>query len=112
MSKETLGKDINGAIDFTLPFPISGARTTLAPSVEQTFAAPAGFNRVYFTFSPGTSVFVGMGSTPISVPSGSFVSSTIEQNPAGRQLSGNGTETLRFISDTAAYVTMRFDSGS
>jgi hypothetical protein len=110
MAQETLGRDINGAVDFSLPYCISGASTTLAANTEQTFTTPPGFNRAFFSYSLGTNVFFDVGKT-VTLPGGSFASSTAELNPGVRQISNNGGEAFHFISDTTAYVQIRFDQG-
>lgn len=111
MAKETLGRDFNGITDYSLPFPVAGTYATLAANTEQTITTPPNFNRVFFSYSVGTNVFVGIGDVSITIPSGSFVASTTELNPMIRQISVKGGETLRFISDSAAYVQVRYDMG-
>ena len=111
MSRETLGRDINGAVDFSLPYCVSGANTTLAANTEQTVTTPPGFNRAFFSFALGTNVFFDVNKT-VALPGSSFVSSTAELNPGVRQININGGEVLHFISDTASYVQIRFDQGS
>lgn len=111
MTKEILGKDVNGVTDYSLPFPVSGVTTTLTANVEQTTVTPPNFNKAFFSFAVGTNVWVGIGSSAISLPGSSFASSTTELNPVARQLDINGGQTLRFISDTNSYVQIRYDLG-
>lgn len=111
MSEESLGRDVRGAVDFSLPYCISGASTTLTANVEQTVTTPPNFNRAFFSYSLGTNVFFDVGKA-VALPGGSFASSTAELNPGVRQISDNGGEVLHFISDTNAYVQIRFDKGS
>lgn len=111
MSRETLGRDINGAVDFSLPKCIAGAYTTLTGGAEQTVTTPPNFNRAFFSFALGTNVFYDINKT-VALPTGSFASSTAELNPGVRQIDINGGEVLHFISDTASYVQIRFDQGS
>lgn len=111
MSKETLGTDVNGKVDFSLPYCVSGAYTTLTGGVEQTVTTPPNFNRAFFSFSLGTNVFFDVGKT-VALPTGSFASSTAELNPGVRQININGGEVLHFISDTTAYVQVRYDLGA
>jgi len=111
MAKELLGKDFAGTVDFSLPFPVAGAYTTLAAGVEQTTVTPPNFNRAFFSFAVGTNVFVKQGTTAVTLPGGAFSSTTTELNPAVRQIDINGGQTLRFISDTTSYVQIRYDLG-
>lgn len=114
MLTENLGTDVNGRVDYTLSLPSSTqiVYTALAANAEQTVTTLPNFNRAYFFFSAGANVFVGNGSTPITLPTSSFTSTTAELNPGGRKISKNGGETLRFISDIAAYVVIRYDLGA
>lgn len=109
MPLENLGKDIKGTCDFSLNFPDAGAYTTLAANTEQTYTVPDGYNRAFFSYAVGTNVFVGVGSSSITVPSGSFASSTTELNPSVRQVLGG--QTLRFICPTTSYVQISFRRG-
>lgn len=111
MSKEVLGTDINGAIDFSLPKMVAGAGTTLAPSVAQTFTTPPNFNRAFFSFAVGTNVFVAIDDTA-EIFGGSPAATTSELNPGVRQLNINGGQTISVISDSASYVGIRYDLGT
>lgn len=111
MSKEVLGTDINGKVDFSLPKCVAGTYTTLAADVEQTVTTPPHFNRAFFSFSLGTNVFVDIDNS-VALPGSSFASSTAELNPGVRQIDINGGQVLHFRSDTTAYVQIRYDLGA
>lgn len=110
--KETLGRDINGYIDYSLPLCSAGTRTTLAADVEQTVVTPANYNRAFFSYGVGTNVWFLEGSVAVTIPGESFSSSKAELNPSIRQIDINGGQTLRFICDTNSYVQIRYDVGS
>ena len=111
MSQERLGRDVSGAVDFSLPAPISCEDALLAPAAVVSITAPLNFNRAFFSYSPGTNVWVTLDGTAPVVPV-STGSSTQELNPAIRQLNANVAQTIKLISDTAAYVSIRFDLGT
>lgn len=111
MALENLGTDINGRIDFTLDAPVACWDIPLTPDAVMTVTSPAGFNRVFFSYAVGTNVWVTMNGTTPVVPSTS-IASTQELLPSGRKINVNGGQTLKFISDTASYVNVRFDQGS
>jgi hypothetical protein len=111
ITKETLGTDINGKVDFSLPKMSYGQGTTLAAGVAQTFTTPANFNRVFFSYSVGTDVFVAIDNTA-AVFGGAVANTTSELNPAVRQLSIAGGQTISVISPAAAYVGLRYDIGA
>jgi hypothetical protein len=111
MSKETLGTDINGKVDFSLPKPTRCRDVILAASTVKTVTAPANYNRAFLSYAVGTNVWVTFdGSAPV-VPVGD-ADSTQELNPSVRQLNITGGDTLKFISDSASYVSIRWDTGS
>jgi hypothetical protein len=110
MAQEVLGTDVNGKVDFTLPKPIACRDEVLTANIPASVTTPANFNRAYFSIAVGTNVWVTYdGSVPV-VPAVS-ADSTQELNPAGRQININGGETLKFISDTASHVNIRWDKG-
>lgn len=112
MSKENLGRDISGAVDFSLPQCSEGANVLLTANTESTYVAPAGYNRAFLSYSVGTNVWFDIN-TSINIPStNSFATNTAELNPSIRQLNPTFPQTLHFKSDTAAYVQIRFDKGS
>lgn len=109
--KENIGTDINGRVDYTLPRPIACWDIPLTANVVGTVTAPPGFNRAFFGYSLGSNVWVTLdGSTPV-VPASSSAS-TQELLPAGRQIINDGTQVIKFISDTTAIVNIRFDQGT
>jgi len=111
MAKENLGTDINGRVDFSLPPPVSCYDIALTASTVATMTTPANYNRAFFSFYLGTNVWATMdGSAPV-VPV-SPGASTQELNPSVRQIKIAGGQTLKFISDTASYVNIRFDIGA
>lgn len=111
MSKETLGTDVKGNVDFTLPVPVRCRDVVLAAGVVSTATSPANFNRAFFSYAVGTNVWVTLdGSTPaVPVADGD---STQELIPSGRQISFEGGQTIKMISDTASIVNIRYDQGT
>lgn len=112
MSIEMLGRDINGAVDYSLRFPADGESATFALSagVETTVTIPAGtYNRAFFSFAVGTNVWVETGSDPITVPTGTVAFGKKELNPGVRQVAPG--QVLRFICDTTSYVQVAFRQG-
>lgn len=112
MSLETLGTDINSKVDFSLPAAIAGqcVKTTLSAAVEQHTTTPPSFNRAFFSCTPGTNVFVAIGATA-ELPGSSFTVCQDELNPSIRQISIQGGQTISCISDTDAFVNIRYDQG-
>jgi hypothetical protein len=111
MAKETLGTDINGRVDFSLPVPASCYDVVLTENTVETITTPPNFNRAFFSYAVGTNVWVTLDGTDPEVPS-SNKASTQELNPAVRQLDFNGGESIKFISDAASFVNIRFDLGA
>lgn len=109
--KETLGRDINGTVDYTLPLPGKCYDSPLSVNTIASTTTPSGYNRAFFSYAVGTNVWVTYdGSAPV-IPA-SAGNSTQELNPAGRQIAITGGQTLKFISDTASFVNIRYDIGS
>lgn len=111
VKKETLGTDVNGKVDFSLPRPSRCRDIPLTATVVATTTTPVNYNRAFFSFAIGTNVWVTMdGATP-AVPAVA-ADSTQELNPGVRQIDFQGGQTLKFISDSASYVSIRYDLGS
>lgn len=111
MAKEILGTDVNGRVDYSLPPPVKTKNLPLAENVVSSVTTPANFNRAFFSFGIGTNVWVTYDGVNPVVPS--EATDVVEElNPAVRQLNINGGETLKFISDSASYVSIRYDLGS
>lgn len=111
MGKEVLGTDINGKVDYSLPKPTACRDVILAAGVAKTVTAPANFNRAFMAYGVGTNVWVTFdGSTPV-VPA-SDANSTQELIPSARQINFNGGDVLKFISDSASWVNIRWDAGA
>lgn len=70
--------------------------------VEQTFTLPldADAYTVIFSYSQGSTVLVGWGSTALTIPTGAFALTTGEFDPSARTIP-KGT-TLRFITQDAS----------
>lgn len=111
MSKENLGTDINGRVDFSLASPIRCDDIPLSDSVVNSVTAPAGFNRAFLSYAVGTNVWITFDGTVPAIPISNTVS-TQELNPSVRQLSGSGTQVIKLISDSASYVNIRYDQGA
>lgn len=111
MAKEIIGTDINGKVDYSLPPPVRCRDIILAANVVSSATTPANFNRAFLSYAVGTNVWVTYdGTTPV-VPS-MDIDSTQELVPAVRQINVNGGVTLKFISDSASYVNIRYDLGA
>jgi hypothetical protein len=111
MSELILGKDKGGAVDYSMPPMENGQGVVLAANTAVTFTAPKGYNRAYFSYSPGASVFVAINSTAASY-TGTVGATNSELNPAARQLDLRGGQTISIISPAIAYVGIRFDRGT
>jgi len=111
MAKETLGTDLNNKVDYSLPAPVACYDIALTASMVATVTTPANYNRVFFSFGIGTNVWVTMdGTNPVVPSTGAFT--TQELNPASRQIKYSGGQSLKFISDSASYVNIRYDLGA
>lgn len=113
MALENLGTDINGRPDFSLDAPIACANVLLTASTPSTITVPVdnnNYNRAFFSFTPGTNVWVTMDGSIPSIPNGTPATNTQELNPSIRKVITG--QTLKFISDTASYVNVRFDRGA
>lgn len=111
MAKEALGTDVNGKVDFSLAAPVSCRDLALAANVISSATTPPNFNRAFISYAVGTNVWMTMdGSNPI-VPSTTHAT-TQELLPSIRQLDIDGGETLKFISDSASFVNIRYDLGA
>lgn len=110
MTKLAMTRDINGYNTFGLSFSTQKVFTTLATTVEQTTTVPTQNVKGYlaiFSYEPGAKVWVGNGSSAVSLPSGSFAASNGELNPSAREVSPGST--LRFITnDTTAEIGVSY----
>jgi hypothetical protein len=107
MAQENLGTDINGEVDFSLDPPVSCYDVALAATTVVTVSTPVNFNRAFLGYAVGTNVWMTMdGSAPVVPSTGAFTKQ--ELNPAIRKISMSG-QTLKFISDSASSVNIRFD---
>lgn len=111
MSLETLGTDINGRVDYSLPKPVRCRDELLGAAVAVTVTTPPNFNRAFFSYAVGTNVWVTLdGSTPVVPVGGS--DTTQELNPGVRQISLAGGESIKAISDVASFLNIRYDLGA
>lgn len=74
-------------------------------NVEETISIPATARFALFQ-TDVTELWVAVGSTPITVPSGDLDSQTINLNPDTRYISGE--DTIRIISSSAGKVVVSF----
>lgn len=111
MSKEILGTDINGRVDFSLPEPVYCWDAPLVANTILTITTPPNFNRAFFSYGVGTNVWVTLDGTSPVVP-GSSTATTQELNPAVRQIDVDGGQSIKLISNTASFINVRFDLGA
>lgn len=111
MAKETLGTDLNGRVDYSLPAPVSCWDAPLVANTILTITTPPNFNRAFFSYGVGTNVWVTLDGTSPVVPASS-AATTQELNPGVRQISINGGQSIKFISDAASFVNVRYDLGA
>ncbi len=95
------GSDNTNAIQFSTDVSI---RNFLA-STEETITVPAG-TRFCIIQSDVSKLWVGTGSTPITVPSGDLDSQSISLNPDVRYIAG--VSTIRIISPSAGEAVVSF----
>ena len=95
------GSDATSAIQFSTDVSI---RNFLA-ATEETITVPAG-SRFCIIQSDVAKLYVGTGSTPITVPTGDLDSQSIDLNPDVRYISGVGT--IRIISPDAGEAVVSF----
>lgn len=111
MSKEILGTDENGRVDFSLPTPVLCRDELLTANVAVTVTTPPNFNRAFFSYAVGTNVWVTYdGSAPVVPAAGA--NSTQELNPGVRQIRISGGESIKVISDVASFLNIRWDLGA
>lgn len=77
----------------------------LSPATEETLVVPENINIALFSYTAPT-VWVGVGSTPITLPVGGFTQTPAVLNHALKEVTPG--ETLRFISSVAAEVGVVF----
>jgi len=105
-----LGKDISGNVDYSLPAPTSCYDVVLPANTVKTITTPSNYNRAFFSFAAGTNVWVTFdGSNPV-IPVADGVSKQ-ELNPTIRQIPVGGGNTIKFISNEASFVNVRYDLG-
>lgn len=104
-TKLLLGKDQNGAVVYSLPFPLDGVDTTLSANTEQHTTVPANVDIAFFSYSSGSNVFVDIYGTS-DLPGGSFAATTTELNPVVRGVTPG--QILSFISDTISYIKVSY----
>ena len=95
------GSDNTNAIQFSTDVSI---RNFLA-ATEETITVPAGTRFAIFQ-SDVAKLYVGTGSTPITVPTGDLDSQSIALNPDTRYVAGEAT--IRIISPSAGEAVVSF----
>jgi hypothetical protein len=98
-------QDSNGKNSFLLRQSDFKRTTTLAADVEQTLAAPSTNTNGYvaiFGYEIGKTVYVGFGSTAVTLPGASFADTNGQINLPGTFVAAG--ETMRFRSAAAATV--------
>ncbi len=103
-----LGRDNNTNVTFELPWTGEYYETTLAATVAQSLTVPPNSRSVYFSFQPGLNVFVKLNGSPIALPTGAFANVPNKAfGPTARHSVKSG-DTLQFICDTNAFVSVEF----
>lgn len=111
MTRFEIVRDNSGAVAYGLVPSDTNFVVALTASTESTLAVPASSNYskfvAVFSYSAGATVFVGHGTTALTIPTGSFSASSASISPPVRQYSKG--DTLRFLSaDTGMYVGVSF----
>ena len=104
MTVFAITRDNSGAVAYGLEFCDNNQYIELVATVEDTLTVPSNTNfdkfQVVFGYTPGSTVWVGTGSSPISLPAaGTFGATVAQLNPTVR-IVDKGT-TLRFITADA-----------
>jgi hypothetical protein len=100
-TKFNMTRDVAGYNGFGVMFADDGQQTTLTANAAQTVTVPSNYPNwlAVFSFTPGSNIWVGNGTT--AVPGGSFSSTTADLNPSARFVTKG--QTLTFItSDTTS----------
>lgn len=107
-AKLVLLKDRNGNVTYGISGKIASEQhvdTTLAASVAQSTNVPDWAKLALMTYSVGTNVYMN-SETAATLPGAGFANSTNDLNPILRSF--NAGDTLSFISDTPAFVSITF----
>lgn len=105
MMQSILGRDITGAVNYSLSPSENKKSATLEINNEETFTVPstAPFWDVFFSIQPGSSIWVAYGATA-EVPAGAtFADTTSELNPTIRRLAA-GTVVSCITGDVTAHI--------
>lgn len=106
MANFEIGKDRNGTVNFIITGdPVSRFAVNLAASTPQGLTLPSDVNLAIFQYEPGANVFVTKDAS-IAFPGGIFATYNADLNVPGLYVSSPGT--LLFLSDTTAYVVIKF----
>lgn len=103
-----LGQDINSNVTFKLPWSPTGARVNLQAGVAQSTTVPANMTSAFFSYEPGTKVWVNPNGTA-TLPTNSWAASGQKQNPLVRDVEGGMV--LSMISETDAEVGVEYFEG-
>lgn len=111
MSREILGTDMNGRVDYSLPTPIMCDAIPLTSGTINSVTTPPNFNRAYFSPGVGANVWVTFDGTDPVIPSENTRCAQ-ELNPNGRKLNIDGGQTIKMICDISTVVGIRYDLGA
>lgn len=105
ISNLIIGKDVNGAIDDSIPVSDNIYAVTLAANTVSSVMVPQGIDTVYFSYGSSGDVWVDMTGIP-TIPGGVFVKTTSELNPVSRAVTPGAT--ISFICLFANPVQISF----
>lgn len=101
-----LTRDVSGRNTYSRQVPDYKRASTLASGAEQTFTLPTTNEKGYlviFSYEAGSKVWVGVGSSSVTLPTGSFTDTNGELNPTTYTVEAGAI--LRFITnDTSAEI--------
>lgn len=102
-----IGKDKLGTPNYIISVaPVNKQATTLAALTEQLINVPPNVNLAIMQYEPGANVFVGESEGALSIPGAAFTGYQGDLNVPGLYVSPGAK--LRFISDTTAFVVVKF----
>lgn len=113
MQKLLLGKDINGNVSYSIPFPDPNDLTNnflvnLAANTEETVVAPTYSTAVLISASPGSSILVGIGTNALPSIGGTFATGNGQINPILRNVNAGDTVRVKNLTTDPALINLTF----